>query len=338
MNINIEQRKTSKDVVNLITVKNKVGLEVAFTNFGAAVYYISYPSKKTKENGLVTVSAKNFEEFVYGGGFFGKVVGRVAGRIEKGKFSIDGNDYQVDKNEFGNCLHGGDTTLSYRRFDFKIKTNKRKTDIIFSISSKDGESGFPGNIKVKAIYTIYENKKDLLLTFEGSTDKATVLNLTSHIYFSLNGGKAPIYDQELYLRSNKVASLDQELIIKGFETPEDYLDYSKSAKLRDKIRHPNLMSHHSHGMDHVFLFDGVNEKEPSAILKNDERRIEVYTDFTGIICYGCNYPSLKEGLTGDIIQENYALTLEALTPTNNIENITLRPNEKYSHYMLFKFY
>lgn len=338
MNIKIEKRETSKEEVNLITVKNSVGFEVAFTDMGAAVYYIAYPDKKGNI-GRVTTCPKDFDTFVNGGGFYGKAVGRVAARLKNAIAIVNGKEYKVDVNESVNCLHGGKTTFGYRRYNFEIKSNEKKTDVIFTIKSQAGESGFPGNVQTKIIYTISETKKELLIKFQGKVDEPTLLNLTSHIYFNLNGGEDAILDQELWVRAHKVSHLDQGLIIEGWDEVPSYFDYTVPTKLGKNIRNPILLEHRSHGMDHIFLFDGINKTAPSAILfdPKTKRKMTLYTDYPAMICYCDNYPTKKENLAGVIDQENYGITFETIIPTDDPKAITFSPERPYSYFAKYKF-
>lgn len=338
MNIKIEKRPTLQTEVNVITVKNKLGFEIAFTDYGAAIYYISYPNKDGVI-GKVTTCPKDFDAFVHGDSFYGKSVGRVAARLKDAKAIVNDKVYNVDVNEANNCLHGGNTTFAYRRWNFEIKTNEKKTDIIFSIKSPDGESGFPGNVQVKTIYTIYENKKEVFIKFLGKTDAPTLLNLTSHIYINLNGGIKPIHDQELWVRSHKISSLDQGLIIQGWDNVPSYFDYTEPTKLGQNINNPILMNHRSHGMDHIFLFDGINKKVASATLydKETKRKMTLYTDYPAMICYCGNFPSYKENLAGVIDNDNYGITFETIIPTDNPQAITFTPEKPYSYFARYKF-
>lgn len=340
MNITIEKKQTSKAEVNLIIVKNSLNFEVAFTDFGAAIYYISYPDKKGNI-GYVTENQKDLEKFVFGGGFFGKAVGRVAARLKNAEAIVEGKTYKVDANETVNCLHGGDTTFAYRRWDFEIKSKAKKTDLIFTITSKDGESGFPANVKVKVIYTIYENKKEVDIKFLGKVDAPTLLNLTSHIYINLNGGVAPIYDQELWVRSHKISHLDQGLIIEGWDDVSEnkLFDYTTPTPLGNNINNPTLMNHRSHGMDHIFLFDDINKNVPSAILfdKKTKRKMTLYTNYPAMICYCGNFPTGEINMSNQKEEDNYGITFETIIPTDDHKKITFTPEKPYSFFAKYKF-
>ena len=334
----IEKKVTPTETVNLITIKNSVGFEVSFTDFGAAIYTISYPDKKGNI-GLVSYCPKDFHEFVHSGSCFGKIVGPVAGRLKDAKAIVNGVSYDLDKNDGVNCLHSGSVSFGMRRYNFELKSNEKKTDLIFSIKSPDGEGGFPGNVQAKIIYTIYENKKEINIHFTGKTDAPTLLNLTSHIYLNLNGGIEPVYNQELYLRSSNVSVLDNGLIIQGFEKVPTYLNYTEQTKLGNNLRNPHLLNHGSCGMDHVFLLDGVNKNVPSAILfdPKSKRKMTLYTNYPAIVVYGYNHPNRTENMAGIIDDENYGITFETVIPTNDCSKITFTKDKPYNYFAKYKF-
>lgn len=338
MNIQIEKRTAGADEVNLISLRNSAGFEIALTDFGAAIYYIAYPDK-TGVSKKVTNCPKDFDTFVHSTAFYGKIVGRVAGRLKDGEAIVNGKVYPLYKNEGKNTLHSGKETFGFKRYSYEIRSTEKKTEVIFKIKSPDGEGGFPGNVTAKIIYTIPEKKKEVTIRFTGKCDAPTLLNLTSHVYINLNGGVAPIYDQELYLRSSQVSVLDSGLIIEGFEPVPEYLDFTQPAKLGLKIRHPALLHHASCGMDHVFLFDGIDKNIPSAILYDplNKRKMTLYTDYPAVVCYAGNHPSEKENLSGTIDGENFAITFETVIPTDRPEPITFSPERPYHFFAKYKF-
>lgn len=338
MQIKIEKKSTTRGEVSLITIRNSLNFEVALTDFGGAVYYIAYPDK-SGEMGRVTDAPKDFEYFLNSGSNYGKAVGPVAIRIKDAVATIDNNTYHFDQNEGVNCLHSGNANFGFKFYDYEIKTNKRKVDVVFSINVKDGEGGFPGNVKAKVIYTIYDNKKELNIKFTGKGDKTTLLNMTSHTYFNLNGGRDSIHNQELYLRASKVCDFDDDLIIKRFIDVPSLLDFREAKKLGPVVTNPSLLAHHAHGIDHVFLLDSCDKNIPSAILYDPEskRKLTVYTSVNAIVCYTYNYPSHLENLAGVSDEQNFALTFETVTPNLNLQDITYTKDQTYVATVKYKF-
>ncbi len=338
MNIKIEKNTANNISYNLITVRNNVNFEICFTDYGAKIFYIAYPDK-SGTMGKVTTCCKDMYEFLTTGANYGNSVGRVAGRIKDGVAVIAGKEYHFEKNEGKNSLHSGSSNYGFRPYNFEIKTNDKKTDVIFSLDSPDGDGGFPGNVKVKIIYTICENKKEVTIRFTAKTDAPTLINLTNHVYFNLNGGTGPIYDQELYLRASKVAKMDDGLILQGFEDVPSYLNYLEPTKLGKNITNPILVNHRAGGMDHVFLFDGINKTAPSAILydRATKRKMTMYTSYPAVVVYTDNYPSKHENLAGVIDEVNYGITFESVIPTYKEEDYTFTPEKPFNFVTKYKF-
>lgn len=338
MFVKVEKHEVNNITYNLITIRNNVGFEIEFTDVGAKIHYIAYPDK-SGTMGKVTTCCKDMYEFLTTGANYGNSVGRVAGRIKDGKAIIDGKEYNLEKNEGNNSLHSGSSNYGFRPYDFEIKTTEKKIDVIFSLFSPDGDGGFPGNVKVKIIYTIFENKKEVTIHFTAKTDKPTLINLTNHVYFNLNGGVGPIYDQELYLRASKVAKMDQGLILQGFEKVPPYLDYLEPVKLGKNITNPILVNHRAGGMDHVFLFDGINKSVPSAILydRATKRKMTMYTSYPAVVVYTDNYPSRHENLAGVIDETNFGITFESVIPTEHEEDYTFTPEKPFNFVTKYKF-
>lgn len=338
MQIKVEKNQANNINYHLITIRNSVNFEISFTDVGAKIYYIAYPDK-SGTMGKVTTCCKDMYEFLTTGANYGNSVGRVAGRIKDGVATIAGKEYHFEKNEGNNTLHSASSNYGFRPYEFEIKATNKKTDVVFSLFSPDGDGGFPGNVKVKIIYTIYENKKEVTIHFTAKTDAPTLINLTNHVYFNLNGGTGPIYDQELYLRASKVFKMDQGLILQGLEDVPYYLDYTEPKKLGEHVTEPILVNHRAGGIDHVFVFDGINKSIPSATLydKATKRKMTMYTSYPAVVVYTDNYPSHRENLAGVLDDTNYGITFESVIPTYKEEDYTFTPEKPYSFVTKYKF-
>ncbi|WP_442590032.1 aldose epimerase family protein [Pedobacter sp. AW31-3R] len=202
-----DQKKT-----HLYILKNKEGNQAAITNFGGRLVSLLVKDKDDKFVDVVLGhdSLKSYqrkEEF-----FFGALIGRYGNRIAKGKFSLEGKPYQVEVNDGVNTLHGG-----FNGFYKKVWDAKQTDDHTLELSyfSKDGEAGYPGNLTVKVVYSL-EDDNSLKITYNATTDKATVVNLTNHAYFNLNGaGDKTITDHSLQLEADEYTPVDKTLIPTG---------------------------------------------------------------------------------------------------------------------------
>jgi len=236
--------------VHLYTLKNKDGAIASITNFGGRI--VSLLVKDNKDQ-LVDVvlghdSLKSYqrkEEF-----FFGALIGRYGNRIAKGKFTLEGKAYQLEVNDGVNTLHGG-----FNGFYKKVWDAKQTDDHTLELSylSKDGEAGYPGNLNVKVTYSL-EDDNSLKISYSAVSDKATVVNLTNHAYFNLNGaGNKTITDHMLTLEADEFTPVDTTLIPTGklekvAGTP---FDFTKAKLIGDHINDTNPQLKNGQGYDHT---------------------------------------------------------------------------------------
>jgi aldose 1-epimerase len=212
--------------IHQFVLENSAGNKVTLINFGAAVTAIEMLDK----NGQLEHIACGFADlsaYVEGRPYMGVICGRVANRINLGKFTLDGKTYQIGVNNGKHTLHGG-----FMGFDKVLWTvlgvveEADRLGVRLAYLSKDGDEGFPGNLQVEVTY-FFTEKNELLISYTATTDAPTVLNLTNHCYFNLGGFKAPIYDHLLIIHASQVTETDPELIPTGklipvAGTPYDY--------------------------------------------------------------------------------------------------------------------
>lgn len=199
-------------VVKQYTLRNSNGMEVALMTYGATITKISVPDKNGKYDNVIHAS-ESFSDYLvkYPAA---SAIGRFANRIERGQFSIDDQQYNVTINNGKNHLHGGKKGFAKVVWDAQILNSKgQPVAIKFSYFSKDGEEGFPGNLNVSVTYTLSDDN-ELILTYEASTDKPTIVNLTNHAYFDLSGSGA-ISSHILQLNADFYTPVNQELIPTG---------------------------------------------------------------------------------------------------------------------------
>ena len=213
---------------DLYTLRNEAGMEVCVTNFGARVVSIMVPDKEGKLKD-VCVGQPSIQAYSTIESDFGATIGRYANRIAGGKITVDGTEYQLPKNNFGHCLHGG-CTLDPKKFGFqgdymgwqyKVMDVEEVTDnsITMTFVSPDGEAGFPGTVKGKVQYTL-TNCGKLAMRWTATTDKKTVINTCSHLYFNLNGDyHTPITNHVLALNADNYTPVDATFMTTGEIAP-----------------------------------------------------------------------------------------------------------------------
>jgi aldose 1-epimerase len=197
--------------VDLYTLKNSNGLEAQITNYGGIVVSLKIPDKSGKL-GDVVLGFETLNDYIGSTPYFGALIGRYGNRIAKGRFTIDGVEYQLAQNNDSNALHGG-----RKGFD-KVVWRAQRIDtsegpgLKLTYTSKDGEEDYPGNLRCTVTYTLTD-KNELRVEYMAKTDKSTYVNLTHHSYFNLkDGGATDILGHQLMIKASKFTPVDKGLI------------------------------------------------------------------------------------------------------------------------------
>ena len=276
--------------INHYILKNKNGSEVVFTNYGARLISLKVPDKNGKLTNVVC-GFKNIDEYKKASEpYYGATIGRYGNRIAKGKFTLDNHQYFLSINNPPNTLHGGKEGFQYQVW--KAYQSDKNT-ITFTRLSKDMEEGFPGNLKVKVTYHLSENNS-LEIKYTAITDKPTVINLTNHAFFNLNGeGCGTILNHRLQIFAHNYTPIDTYLIPTGKietvrKTPFDFLE---SKIIGAHIEQNNQQLRFGKGYDHNFVLDKIKESRLAAIVIGDKSGIEmkVYTNEPGLQFYSGNF-------------------------------------------------
>ncbi|RDU36711.1 galactose-1-epimerase [Neobacillus piezotolerans] len=331
--------------VHAIAITNHNGMGFTCLDYGCIITEILVPDSKGQIENVV-LGFDNLEDYLRHSPYFGAVVGRVAGRIKDGRFSLDGKEYILAKNNDGNHLHGGLKGLDKVIWDAKVHAEGPVARVEFSYESPDGEEGYPGNVSLRTVYTLTDDN-ELIVEFFGATDKKTILNLTNHTYFNLSGdAKSTILNHTLKLDSERFLELDENLIPTGslLDVEGTAFDFREGRKLSDgpaSSDEQNLLA--GKGYDHPFV---LNQKNGTAIeLRCNEsgRKMEVETNQPAVVVYTTN--QLEGGflLSGKVKPEPYlAVCLETQKYPDainqpNFPSIVLDEGEKYYSYTKFKF-
>ena len=265
--------------------------QAAVTNYGARLVSLIVPDKTGNPTDVV-VGYDNINNYLHQPDtYFGAIVGRYGNRIAKGHFKLNGKEYTLATNDGPNSLHGGK-----KGFDAGIWTGKQLSDksVQLFYLSTDGEEGYPGNLQVKVTYTLTDSNT-LRVDYEATTDKATVLNITNHAYFNLNGqGSGTINDHVLQLNADGYTPVDSTLIPTGKIEPVagTPFDFRQPTAIGARINDNNQQLKFGHGYDHNFV---LNKSKDSlglaAIVQGDKSGIvlTVRTDQPGVQFYGGNF-------------------------------------------------
>jgi aldose 1-epimerase len=327
-------------LVTEYTLTNANGMQVGIINYGGIITKIITQAKDGSYGDVLT-GYENFDGYLQKGNpYFGALIGRYANRLAKGTYTIDSVEYKAALNNNGQSLHGG--VKGFDKVIWEARTLPGDSSIQLVYLSKDGEEGYPGNLKVVVVYTLTANNA-IKIEYTASTDKTTVINLTNHAYFNLSAGSSPtIYDHVLEIKADKYTPVDSVLIptgalvvVKG--TPMDFTSPKKIGQDINKV--PG-------GYDHNWVLNKTDSlKEVANVYEpNSGRYLTVATTEPGIQFYSGNF--LDGTLTGTkkgvVYNKHYALTLETQHFPNSpnqpgFPSTILKPGETYHQTTVYRF-
>lgn len=332
--------------VALYTLRNDSGMEVFITNYGAKIVSLIVPDVDGAPVDVVLGHPTIADYLTSEEPYFGAVCGRTANRIAAGKFSIDGQEYQLAINNGPNSLHGGLKGFNAVVWDV-IESSDSHLKLHYL--SRDGEEGFPGNLSVTVIYSI-TSANALDIEYEATTDRTTILNLTNHSYFNLSGEGDPyIGDHLLTLNADTYLPTDETAIPYGAaERVEDTpMDFTTPHTIGERIDDDFEALHFGKGYDHTYVLNketpgeysyvGVCESPKTGI------RMEMYTTEPGVQMYTGNWMTGSfEAKGGHRYPERAAVCFELQHFPDSINKpeyptVVLRPGGTYSARSTYKF-
>lgn len=329
---------------DLFTLRNKNNMEVCITNFGGRIVSVMVPDKDGQMRDVV-LGFDSIQDYISKPSDFGASIGRYANRINQGKFTLDGVEYQLPRNNYGHCLHGGPQGFQYRVFD-AVQPNPQEVELTYV--AKDGEEGFPGNITCKVLMKL-TNDNAIDIRYEAETDKPTIVNMTNHSYFNLDGDAGSNADHLLTVDADYYTPVDSTFMTTGEiasveGTPMDFrTPVPVGARIND---YGFVQLKNGNGYDHNWVLNAkgdINRK--AASLKSPKTGIvlDVYTNEPGVQVYAGNF--LDGSLTGKkgiTYNQRASICLETQkypdTPNKSEwPSAVLRPGEKYMSQCIFKF-
>ena len=333
--------------INLYTLTNKAGMEVSITNFGGRIVSVMVPDKKGEYKDVVLGFDKIQDYFPENNQTdFGATIGRYANRINQGKITVEGVEYQLPQNNYGHCLHGGPNGWQYKVAEVVAgsgNTLKLKFD------SPDGEANFPGHVTAYVTFTLTEDNA-IDIRYEATTDKTTVINMTNHSYFNLSGDPAnhSVEDDELYINASNFTPVDDTFMTTGEIAPVEGtpMDFRKAKLVGKDINADYDQLHNGKGYDHNWVLDTKGDDTVlAAELYCPETGIALkqYTDEPGVQIYAGNFlDGTVTGKKGVVYNFRHAICLETQkypdTPNKpDWPSATLKPGEKYTSHCVFAF-
>lgn len=342
----VTKADTSIKNASFYILKNKHNLKAVFTNYGGRLVSLFVPSKKDTLTDVV-VGFKTVAEYKKSTEpYFGATIGRYGNRIAKGKFMLDGKQVTLTINNGPNTLHGGKAGFQYVMFD---AAQPNDHTLALSYLSKDMEGGFPGNVKVKVTYTLNDDN-ELRMDYEATTDKTTVVNLTNHAFFNLNGeGSGSILNHIVQINADKYTPVDSTLIPTGKLEPVagTPFDFNKPTTIGLRINAKNQQLKNGTGYDHNFVLKGTapGKYAHAATVVGDKSGIvmDIYTQEPGLQFYSGNFMQSKNTFKGgskDDFRTAFAMETQHFPDSPNqpsFPSTTLKPGQVYKTSSYYKF-
>lgn len=271
--------------------------------------------------------------YVDGGGYLGATIGRFGNRIDAGRITLDGVEHTLTTNQFGNTLHGGVTGFDRRAWDI---LDVGADHVTFGLSSPDGDQGFPGRLDVAVTYAVEPGV--VSISYRATTDAPTVVNLTNHAYFQLDGaGSGPVDDHTLTVAAGRFLPVRPDLVPTGEVRDVDRtpFDLRGGPRLADVLAHDDEQLRRAGGLDHCFVLDRPGDGAVARLVGASGRVLEVGTDLPGIQVYtGAHFDGTQTGLDARVLTARAGVALETQgfpdAPNHpEFPSTVLRPGEEY---------
>ncbi len=336
-------RNKKGESATLYTFVNKNGMEMQVSDFGGTLYGLLVPDKDGKKRDVVLGYDDPAGYEGPSGTFFGATVGRNANRICGGKFTLNGNTYQLDINNGSNNLHSGLDFWSFRIWEVKEVSD---LSITFAMHSPDGDQGYPGAVYAEVTYVLTEDNT-VELSYYAKSEEDTPINMTNHSYFNLSGHESgSIREQNLWLDADGFTPTNEELIPTGEVlsvegTPMDFR-VKKTVGRDIDMDYPALKI--GKGYDHNWALNNHGEYAKVAEFSSDESGItmEVYTDLPGVQIYTANYLENEAGKHGVVYKQNQGICFETqyypdAVNQKNFPSVICKKGEEYRTRTAYRF-
>jgi aldose 1-epimerase len=329
---------------DLFTLKNDSGMEVCVTNFGGRIVSVMVPDREGHLLDVV-LGFDSVADYINKPSDFGASIGRYANRIANGRFTLNGTEYQLPLNNFGHCLHGGPKGFQYCVYD-AVQTDDKTLHLTYKAA--DGEQGFPGNITCRVTMTLTDDNA-IDISYEAETDAPTVVNMTNHSYFNLDGNAETNADHLLMVNADAFTPVDSTYMTTGEilpveGTPMDFRVPTPVGARIDDFGYEQLKN--GNGYDHNWVLNTAGDiNQVCATLKSQRTGIvlSVYTTEPGIQVYTGNFlDGTLTGKHGVVYNKRASVCLETQKypdAPNKPEwpSATLNPGEKYTSRCIYKF-
>jgi aldose 1-epimerase len=333
------------DSIDIFTLKNANGAEARICNYGGIVVSLKVPDRNGKL-GDVVLGYDNLAGYIKETPYFGALIGRYGNRIAKGQFTLNGKQYTLATNNYPNALHGGVKGFDKVVWQPKVVLSAQGPALELTYLSRDGEEGYPGNLSVRAVYTLTHDNA-LKLEYTATTDKDTVVNLTQHSYFNL-AGKGTILDHVVMMPAERFTPVDSTLIPTGELRPVDGtpFDFRKPTAIGARINQDDEQLKFGKGYDHNWVFNKkIGDLTVMARVTEPTtgRVLEVLSTEPGLQFYSGNFlDGTITGKGGWVYQFRNGFCMEPQhfpdSPNKpEFPSVVLKPGQTYHNTILYKF-
>ena len=336
-------RKLQGIEVELITLKNKNGMTMQITNYGGRIVSLFVPDRNGNQTDVI-LGYDSLDAYLEDPFYLGAIIGRYANRINEGKFSLFGKEYQLTRNVGLHHLHGGIFGLHAKVW---ISEQLSEQEVQLSVGSPDGEEGYPGSVSIEARYRLRDDNA-LHISFIARTDQPTIINLTSHPYFNLTGDPCKsVLDHQLKIEAEHFTPINEHLLPTGevVSVAQTVFDFRKFRTIGQQINKKDPQIKYAGGYDHNFVLMRTNNKiiKAATVLENQSgRKLEVFTSEPGLQLYSGNSLKETDGKFGQKFGYRTGFCLEAQhfpdSPNHPHFPMTiLMPDQIYRQDTIYKF-
>ena len=329
----------------LFTIRNNKGMEARVTDYGATLVSLIVPNVKGEPGDVVQGfdNVSGYEESTY---YMGATIGRHAGQVRNACFTLNGESYHLVVNDMDNTMHGGPEGFHSRMFRVESHADN---SLILTYTSRDGEAGFPGNLEVTVTYRLSDDD-ELEINFDAHCDRDTVLSMTNHSYFNLNGHDAPsILDHQLEINAHEYMEVDKQCVPNGKilrveGTPFDFLDFHEiGERVNEEVEQLRVCT----GYDHNWVISSDNDGAMRLCCElksqSGQRHMQVFSNRPGLQMYSGNYLDGKfAGKGGNRYLRQSALCLEPQVCPDSLTHhhfpsAVLKAGEQYGYRSVYRF-